>query len=452
MEKLDHYLNDSKILYVVKIDLEGNYTYISPLFAEVFNFDPEKIIGTNSLLTIFKKDHQRCMDTVNKCIQNPNTYQKVSFRKPIPNGEFIWSQWEFCFATDNNNQAKEIICFGMDISEKINQLNLLKSAIKKIDATETKYQSLFETSSLAIVLHTPDGTIYDANEVFCAMVEVSKNIIKQYNLSEFTPDSYLETDKAFIDLLINNQKIYSYEKEFITAKGKLIPISINPKIFFDQTKKMFVWSIIKDITERKNHFTQLEEQKELLEQTTHIAKLGGWEIDFKSLKSTWTKEVYKIHEVEEDYQPGIKNELYFFQSDYRKTILCAIIKAKNEGVFFDLELKFISANKTKKWVRVAGQPVYLNDAIICVKGIIQDITEKKLSKETIDKQNNLIKDFAFTQSHIIRLPIANIVGLTDLLGVVETEEEKLDIYQKIKTSVSQLDKMIKDVATKKIED
>ncbi|TKB97056.1 PAS domain-containing protein [Pedobacter cryophilus] len=451
MEKFDQYLKHSKILYLIKTDLEGNYTYISPHFAEVFNLDPEKTYGTNSLLTIFKEDHQKCIDAVTKCYQNPNTYQKVSLRKPFPNGKLIWSQWEFYLATDEHHQPKEMICFGSCVSEKIQHLKLLKTSNEKNNENEVKYQTLFETTILAIILHTPDGKIYDANEVFCKMVGITKTNITDRNISEFTPETFREIDKAFFDLLIKKPTNSSYEKEFITTEGKIIPISVNPKIFQDQNGKIFIWSIIKDITERKQQKILLKQQKELLEQTAHIAKLGGWHIDLKSKKTEWTKEVYKIHDLEDDFKHNITNGIEFFHREDQIKISLALEKSAKFGHPFDLELRLISAKKIHKWVRVAGGAIHNADTIIALKGIIQDITQKKLTENTIYKQNTLLKDFYFTQSHIVRLPIANVLGLINLLDIITSEEDRFEIYKKIKFSVSQLDQIVTDFANKKID-
>ncbi|WP_205943654.1 PAS domain-containing protein [Pedobacter cryophilus] len=452
MKDTHQYVKNSEILYFCVTDLDGNYTYVSPHFAKIFNFTPKQLYGTSSLLTIYVDDHPKCFETVAKCFEQPNTYQKVLLRKPLNLGKLVWTQWEFYLATDEQNNPSEMICYGYDISHKIESLNLLKSAHKKFIESETKYKTLFETSSLGILLHTPNGDLYDANETFCKMIGINKADVTHHNIIEFTPPEYWESDKAFINDLIVNDNTYSYEKEFKTKDNETIPVSINGKIFHDQSGKLFIWCIAKDITERKKSRELLQHQRELLEETSQIAKLGGWTININTFKTEWTKEVYEIHDLEEPYDHDLAISISYYHTDDRETITNAVNETINEGKKFDLELRFISAKNINKWVRVAGEPVYKDGKLISVKGILQDITEKKNTENIISKQNNLLKDISFTQSHLIRLPVANLLGLTDLLEMTDNEEERLDICKKIRYSVFQLDKIVKEVANKKIED
>ncbi|MDA9555643.1 PAS domain S-box protein, partial [Pelobium sp.] len=439
-------------LYFCAIDLAGNYTYISPYFAKTFNYIPEELYGTSSLLTIYAEDHPKCFEIVKQCFEQPKQYHKLILRKPLNNGQLTWTQWEFYLDLDENNNPTEIYCYGYDISQKIETLNLLESVNQKFEDSRVKYQTLFETSSLGIILHTPNGDLYDANETFCQMIGVNKENVAQHNIIEFTPEEYWESDKAFIsDLVVTNNSNNSYEKEFIKNSTERIPVSINGRVFHDQSGKLFIWCIAKDITERKQQRELLNHQKELLEQTARIAKLGGWELNIETQKTEWTKEVYDIHDLEAGYDHNLESGISFYHPEDRNTIAEAIERTVKHGERFNLVSRFISAKNIHKWVRVIGEPVFKDNTIVSVKGVIQDITEKKKSEEIISKQSDLLRDISFTQSHLVRLPIANILGLTSLLEHADSEEDKLDIYRKIRHSVEQLDEIIKEVANKRIE-
>ena len=452
MKTAFHYIENSKILYYCKIDLEGKYTYVSPYFEEVFECKSKDMIGVNTLDTIYYEDHQKARDIVAKCFENPNNFQEIILRKPLKNGIIIWTQWEFYLKTDENGQPEEIICFGFNESKNIENLNLLKSVIKKLEVNDIKYKTLFENSGLGIILHLPDGKIYEVNEAFCNIVGIDKEEIIKYNIAEFTPEEYWEKDKVFINDLVSKNENYSYEKYLFNRKLEKIPVCVNGKTFFDQEGNVLIWCIVENITERKNNELQISDQKVFLEQTAHIVKLGGWELNIKTLKTKWTNEVYDIYDMPQDYDHSLENGLSFYHPDDRDTVLNAVNRAINEGEKFDLEVRFISAKNIHKWLRVIGEPIYKDNKITSVKGVVQDISQRKKSEEIITKQNNLLKDISFTQSHTVRLPVANIMGLVDLIDLANTPEERDEIYKKIKHSINDLDLIIREVANKKITD
>ena len=211
----------------------------------------------------------------------------------------------------------------------------------------------------------------------------------------------------------------------------------------------------RDITERKKQQQQLkdqnkllEKQNELLEQTAIIAKLGGWEIHLNPFRREWTKEVYIIHDLDPDTTINLDNALDYYHPDDKLLLQKAQNSCINNGIPYDLELRLISAKNINKWVRVIGKPVCLNGIIQSVRGTVQDITEKKEVESTIIQQQSLLKDIYFMQSHTIRLPLANILGLVDLLNLTmpELSEENKEIFKKLKFSANQLDEVIKQAA------
>ncbi|MEO5911922.1 MAG: PAS domain S-box protein [Pelobium sp.] len=444
------HLKHSRILFCNKTDLNGNYTYLSPYFSEFFNYPVQNYIGTPSLATIIEEDHKQYIAILNQCLLSPEKSHSVILRKPLHTGEVIHTQWEITLIIDDEDQPLEFISVGYDISKNIESERNLELLNSEIEDEKIKYQTLFETSSLGIVLHDLDGTIDLANETFCRMVGIKKSKAKQYNILDFVPEEF---KKQFIDVvsLLKTTKLNSsLELEFHGIKGLIVPISANKLIFKDQYGQLKIWNVIKDITDRKHQKELLKKQNELLQETADIAKLGGWELNLETSKIECTKEVYHIYDLAIGYDLDFKNGLSFYHPDYRKKVSNAVYHTIKSFEPFDLEVRFISAKGKNKWLKISGRAVSKDGKIDTIKGIIQDITKRKLAEETIIKQNELLKEAYFAQSHLVRPPIANIIGLITLLDITHEDVERYQIYQKIKKSVHQLDLIIKDVAQKKL--
>lgn len=88
-----------------------------------------------------------------------------------------------------------------------------------------------------------------------------------------------------------------------------------------------------------------------------------------------------------------------------------------------------------------------------VIGSMQDITDRRNYINTIEQHNKRLREIAWTQSHVVRAPLAKIMGLIELLKLekedINTAEEILD---KVLTSAKELDNVIRNIADKAEEE
>jgi PAS domain S-box-containing protein len=132
--------------------------------------------------------------------------------------------------------------------------------------------------------------------------------------------------------------------------------------------------------------------QENLEEAQRIAKVGGWEYIVKTNELHWTKEVYRIHELPEDYQPVVSEAINFYAPESRPTITWAFEEAMKNGKPYDLELSLITAKGNHLWVRAIGQPHFKNGEIYKVTGVFQDITEQIQARQERDRMFSLSID------------------------------------------------------------
>jgi len=102
------------------------------------------------------------------------------------------------------------------------------------------------------------------------------------------------------------------------------------------------------------------------------------------------------------------------------------------------------------------KPIYNGQMVIgiCISSI--DITEhKKLTLDLlshvneIEEQNKKLREIAWIQSHVVRAPLARLMGLIDLFNNQENDdEEKRTILSYILISANELDDIVKSVSDK----
>lgn len=79
---------------------------------------------------------------------------------------------------------------------------------------------------------------------------------------------------------------------------------------------------------------------------------------------------------------------------------------------------------------------------------MQASTELKHAKDSLSKTKSTLAQMAYMQSHVIRKPIANILGLSLLLENMEVDADLINIVNMIKDSAEELDQVVKDMAGK----
>ena len=125
---------------------------------------------------------------------------------------------------------------------------------------------------------------------------------------------------------------------------------------------------------------------ELLQLTGEMAKVGGWEFDATTFQGTWTDEVARIHDLDPSQPTNVELGLSFYLPESKKIIEEAINEAVEHGKSYDLELEMVSAKGDHKWVRTIARPILESGKVTRVRGIFQDITERKTIEASL-KEN-----------------------------------------------------------------
>ncbi|NIJ54172.1 PAS domain-containing protein [Dyadobacter arcticus] len=82
-------------------------------------------------------------------------------------------------------------------------------------------------------------------------------------------------------------------------------------------------------------------------------------------------------------------------------------------------------------------------------GVLRDVTDRLRHISEIEERNQKLQEIAWLQSHVIRAPLARLMGLVDLIRNYEnSEEEKVELLDHIMTSANDLDEIIRNISSK----
>lgn len=129
------------------------------------------------------------------------------------------------------------------------------------------------------------------------------------------------------------------------------------------------------------------------------------------------------------------------------------------GEFSNLLFKVKTPNGAKRFFQTYLYPIQSpqkgqkKTEIIGVSCFSRDVTERRNYIETIESQNERLRDIAWLQSHVVRAPLAKIMGLADLIINYELDTiEQKQMLHNLDYTCKELDKVISEIANKTEEE
>lgn len=138
-----------------------------------------------------------------------------------------------------------------------------------------------------------------------------------------------------------------------------------------------------NITERKQAEATLLHTTDMLELTGELGKIGGWSVALPTMKLTWTRETFRIAEIETGVEPPLEEGINLFAPEARPVIAAAVQAAIDTGTPYDLELPLITAKGNHRWVRTQGYAESQDGRVVRIFGTFQDITERKAAEAAL---------------------------------------------------------------------
>jgi PAS domain S-box-containing protein len=116
----------------------------------------------------------------------------------------------------------------------------------------------------------------------------------------------------------------------------------------------------------------------------------------------------------------------------------------NTNVFFQNRTQHRRKNGESFHAEVRCGPITFQGKKVLL-AIAWNITKQIEHAQAIEKQNEKLKEIAFMQSHIIRAPLARIMGLTNLITQEIPQDCDKRLFEYLNISVEELDNVIKNI-------
>ncbi|MBE7638903.1 PAS domain-containing protein [Salegentibacter sp. BLCTC] len=405
-------LLESQTNYVIRTDIEGNYTYYNKKFEEDFNWIAEggDLLGKSCLTTVIKKDHEKLKKTVSKCKENPNQIFQIKLEKARKDGSIRTTLWDFVSLTNSEGHPTEIQCIGIDVSEKY------KTELE-LNKTKEKYRSLIQ--SIQGVFWEMDAETFEFTFVSHQVTDILGYEPEEwYHDASFWQDHIHPKDRQeAVQFCLNQTKKgqnHSFEYRMLKKDGTYLWLSDMVSVVKENGKVRWLRGILTDISQRK----QIEEKLHLSEKRFKSLVQDGSDLiavldkdgGYHYVSPTSTHVLgYNSEE--------IKNKNAF---DLIHPADVDRVKAKYNEVLFQKRVpikpfRIRHKNNTWLWLETTLTNL-LEDS--SVKGIVsnaRDVTEKKQFRE----QENLERE-------VLEMNFNNAFRLTKILNFYLENLEKIN--------------------------
>ncbi len=440
----------SQTNYLTRIDLEGTYSYVNDKFYKDFHwiFNDNKLVGKKAECSVQEYHHEKVRAIFDKCLKEPNNVYQLELDKVNSDGGIIPTLWDFICLTDANGNPVELQGVGINITDRVKAEQSLKES-------NTRYELVSKATSDAI---------WDWNlETGYLFWGKGFQVLFGYPLNELVPtidswaehvhpEQYDEIVGSLHKAIEGTGNLWEAEYRFRKADGDFSFVVERGFIIRDENgKAVRMVGAMQSIDKIKR--AELEIINAYNEKETILESIGD---AFFALDNNWIVTYWNQHA--EELMSCFKKDIIgknFWNviSEAKATRFSEFLKkAVQDNKIQDFEEYFKSFGR---WFDVTVYPSGNGLSIYC-----RDITERKetelqileLNKnlkahtEELVEANKGLEQFSFIVSHNLRAPVANILGLAELIGNAEYPQEVKDNFMnELLNNVQRLDNIITDL-------
>lgn len=338
-----------------------------------------------------------------------------------------------------------------ELLQKVKEHELLIQKLNDEKHDLTNFEYFVKDSLDLICIADSIGYFKMVNNAFIEVLGYTKEELLSKPFLEFIHPDDVEATLTVFQSLSESCRITDFENRYIKKNGEVVILQWKANLNITNN---FVYSIARDITDIRKTQEKLLSSEKSLNEAQKIAKIGSWDFILMTQELNWSNELYKIFEIKK-----IANdpELYFkylscFLPEDAEELKRNINNTIANKVPYEMEHRIILADKTVKWVFCTGVSIVDdNDNVVALKGVVQDITQKKQIEDTIkakekaEASNKAKSDFLANMSHEIRTPLNGIVGFTDLLLKTKFDKDQLEYLTTVNESANTLMEIINNI-------
>lgn len=316
--------------------------------------------------------------------------------------------------------------------------------LKRPQNTDLNYQALFNGSPLPMyVMAKSTLKILAVNDAMTKLYGYTSNEFLTMTAFDIRPQEERKRISDFLieyGELINDSGVWLHKKK--NGDCFYAQITFHSVPFTKQDAYMvMVVDIDKSITDEK----RINDLVHLYETVNKATNDVIWDYDLVKDKLNWMQGYKEIYGYDKESSQNSFWAMKKIHPDDRSRVQLAfkvVLDQKSKDWF--AEYRYLCADGTIKYVRDRGYVIFdLNGEPVRMIGALQDIDKQKKYEQQLLSQNEQLKEIAWINSHEVRRPLSNILGLISLIKDSSNKpEDVLQLIDLLSLSSEELDKAV----------
>lgn len=450
MPKLDEIDNEVEVFerfFKISLDLlciadmNGNFVKVNNSWVKILGYGVEELEGRQFLEFVHPDDIESTLNAM-AALKDQKPVLNFTNRYKCADGSYRHIEWgsqpygNMIYATARDITERKNLEFELESQKRF--LNSVIDAIPDViffKDTNSKYIGCNKAFAEKIAESNKEEAIGKTDfEYFKDPTVAKRNIVQDKVI--------MDSKKSETNYVI--RKTPDGIRDFETVKTPLTDENGNV---------IGIIGIARDITLRKNNERKLEETKVRLLKAQELAHIGDWEYDVLKKRFYWADEIYRIYGLEpKAFIPSRTTSYKYIHPDdldyFKKAELDLI-----SGTLENFECRYIGNKNKMGWIAVNVRKIFNEEGkLIFLRGTVQDITQRKVLEEEINKAryvadlaSNAKSQFISNMSHEIRNPMNGIIGFLELLSETRLTRQQKDYLKEAKIASETLLILVNDV-------
>lgn len=420
-ERFRSIFNNSPIAIGIGDIQSGLLIEVNSAWLQLFGYERNEVIGQSTVgLGMYVKDNER--DEIVRMIREHGRVVNQPTKLRRKTGDILEILYSAEIITLDAQPCLQVMMTDvterMRIDEEIRNIKML-------------LEQSFEQSPVSKVLVTmPNAIIHSINPACQELLGIEDEPpVAGTSFFNFKP-SFLDFDQSGNPGLLENlplaramrgEKTINEERHIVRKDGSERWALASGVPICDQNGTVIAgYLVMVDITTRKRAGSEVRRLTAILNESQHIAQVGGWEIDLTNNSLYWTNETFRIHDTfPDEYTPTLESALAFYHPESLPIITAAVKMAIEENNNFNLELKMITAKGRPILVHTTCKVIRENDKPVKIMGAFRDITGQKLLEGHLHQAQKMesVGSLAGGVAHDFNNKLSVILGYANLASI-----------------------------------
>jgi PAS domain S-box-containing protein len=284
--------------------------------------------------------------------------------------------------------------------------NRLEEKTSVLKESEAQYIDLYENApDMSASVNAKTSLIERCNNTLARMLGYSKEEIIGKSIFEIYHPDCLEEVKKVFEAFVKTGDVRDKELQLRRKDGSKLDISLNVSSLRDEAGNiLFSRSTLRDITRRKRGQEALRKSEAELREAQHVGRLGSWEWDALTDTITWSEEYYRIYGFDPTLPPpGYEEHLKAYTPESAARLDAAVKRNLETGEPYEIDLELVKTDGSTRWITARSETRRdANGQIIGLCGTAQDITERKLTENTLHQLNRELRAISNCNQTLLR--------------------------------------------------